>query len=311
MAAHAQQQRMAGEFAGRQRIGGDAGQTGIFGRRRFGVQFQDAALFGDGGGDDHAGGGRAEMGEGDFADGKIRFDQQEDGGIGDDLALGQQPGLAERQAVACRPAQGGHRRQGRVDGGDKHVFLTGQPIDQQQPEQRPLRVGTKARVQASQRRHPVRYRQGVQPRQDQGRGAKVGRRKADGYDAVRGIARRPDFTGGRTAHDHAAVGQARPQHGVKRSQVRTIGAKDQDQARIGSAQAVQQDTAGVGPLAVGLHGHRPGGALLRSRAGIHHPASNRRTVLASSTAWVRRRALILDMMAVMWVFTVASAMDRS
>ena len=64
-------------------------------------------------------------------------------------------------------------------------------------------------------------------------------------------------------------------------------------------------------IAAGLHGHRPGDALLRSRAGIHQPASNSLTEFARSTAWVRRRALILDMIAVMWVFTVASAIDNS
>src|SRR5690606_32105088 len=65
------------------------------------------------------------------------------------------------------------------------------------------------------------------------------------------------------------------------------GRRRQDRSRLGP---------GLGP------GFGQGGA---------HAGSNSLTLLASSTAWVRRRALILDMIAVMWVLTVASAMDSS
>ena len=46
-------------------------------------------------------------------------------------------------------------------------------------------------------------------------------------------------------------------------------------------------------------------------ASMAQPGSNSRALLASSTAWVRRRALILDMIAVICVLTVASAIDSS
>src|SRR5690606_28087178 len=91
----------------------------------------------------------------------------------------------------------------------------------------------------------------------------------------------------------------------------TRGSENQHESRVGGAQAGQKLIRQIGGIAVGLHGHRPGDVLLRDRAGIHQQASNSLIEFASSTACVRRRALILDMIAVMWVFTVASAIDSS
>ncbi|CAM3280799.1 hypothetical protein PANO111632_11965 [Paracoccus nototheniae] len=310
-APHAQKQRVAGEFCGGQRRAGQPGQPGIFIGSGFCVQFQNAAAFGDGCGDDGAGRGRAEMGECHLADGQVCFDQQKDRDIRLHHPLPQQRGHLKIQPVARRSAQHRDRGQRRVQRGDQRVLLPGQPVDQQQAEQAAIGIMAETARHRPQAGHPARDRQRRQIGQNQGCGAEMTGGKADRHDTVRGIALRPDFPGGRASGDHATLGQSRCQRLGKGRQFIALGPEQQHHGGMGAAQAVQQGGDQIGPAAVGLHSDRSGCALLRSRSGVHQPASNSRIELASSTACVRRRALILDMIAVICVLTVASAMDSS
>ena len=251
------------------------------------------------------------MGEGDLADGQVRLDQQEHRDARPHRPLRQQRGALEIQPVPRRSAQHRDRGQGRVQRGHQRIFLSRQPVGQQQAEQVTGRIGDEIARHLAQLRHPVGHRQRGQVRQDQRCGTKMTRGKPDRDNAVAGIALRPDLSGRRTSGDHAVRRQMRRQPGLQHGQIVGLRAEQQDQRGIGAAQAVQQGRDHVGPAAVGLHSDRPGCALHRSRVGVHQPASNNRIELASSTACVRRRALILDMIAVMWVLTVASAIDSS
>src|SRR5690606_29595983 len=115
-------------------------------------------------------------------------------------------------------------------------------------------------------------------------GAETAFWKADGNHTVGTVARRPDFPGRRTAAYNAFRRKRSAQRLTQLAQPFVGGAKDKYKPRRDGVQACQKPIRQIGGFTAGLHGHRSGDVLLRSRAGIHQQASNSLIELASKTA---------------------------
>ena len=297
----------------------DADQPRVLLGRGLGVDREDHPLLRQRLGHHHAAARRDEMVEDHLLDRKGAGDQAEDGALRMALAVERQMRPLEAQPVARRPAQHLQVAERRVDGRRDQLLAPAEPVDHQEPEPRPARRrAANPAASRAQRRGSSRA-----PGAGAGRAARSpppgtpppGRRPPP--PGRRGRRRRrsrpPRSSRARGSPAPSAVAQLRRQ----RREHRPLRGEDEHQRRRHAAE-LRRISRAAAPGSIPDRDHprpQPGSGSV-GHLDLHPAASSRqrvkmRALLARSAAWVRLLTLILVMIAAMWVFTVASAIESS
>jgi hypothetical protein len=310
--ALAGEQRVGGEGLRPERRLGHADQAGVLLRRRLGVDREDHPLLRQGVRHHHAVARGGEVVEDHLLDRIGAGDEAEDRALRVALAVEREEGAAEEQAVAGRAADHRQVAERRVDGGDDDLLAAAEPVDHQEAEARPAGRGAEAGREVPQVAHPVEGHVLAQVAQPERLGVERGGGEGDRHHPAVLVAAEGEAARRRAAEDAAGGAEGLAQPAGQRREDRPLGGEDEDERRRGRPER-RGDLGRGGALAAG-----DGDGPRRRQPGLeevvgrgHGQRLKTRALLARSAACVRLRTLILDMIAAMWVFTVASAIESS